>query len=93
MAEPVTAEVLRALAHPLRLALLVALEERGGQTPAQLAAALGVGEGEVHQHLAPLHDAGLVTDGTPDAAVWAVGTGWARIAGELRRLAGERPPE
>lgn len=92
MAEPVSADVLRALSHPLRLALLVALEEHGPQTAAELAAALGMGEGEVHQHLAPLHDAGLIIDGEPDARLRAVGDGWASIARQLRALEGQRPP-
>jgi predicted ArsR family transcriptional regulator len=92
MAEPVSADVLRALAHPLRLRLLVALEDGGEQTATELAGALDVTEGEVHQHLAPLHDAGLVATGAAPDAVHAAGSGWRAIAGQMRALQDGRPP-
>ena len=60
MSEPVPADVLRAIAHPLRLALLVALEDHE-QAPSELATALDATEPAIAHHLAILHDAGLVT--------------------------------
>ncbi|HET6510165.1 MAG TPA: ArsR family transcriptional regulator [Baekduia sp.] len=85
MAEPVPARVLAAIAHPLRLALLVALEAREG-TPAELAAATGVTEPEVEQALAVLHDVGLVAAGTRRGALATTGRGWAEVAVRLARL-------
>lgn len=85
MAEPVSAPVLAAIANPLRLALLVALERREG-TPAELAAATGAGEPAVEQALAVLHDAGLVADGTRRGALRTTDRGWAEVAARLATL-------
>ena len=86
MAEPVDGAVLEALGHPLRLALLVALERYGEQTPAELAQRLAVSEGEVHQHVAPLHELGLVVDGSTPRHIRVNGPGWVKVAAQLRRL-------
>ena len=85
MAEPVSAPVLAAIAHPLRLALLVALERREG-TPAELAAATGTTEPAVQQALAVLHDAGLVAAGARRGTLRATGHGWAQVAARLAEL-------
>jgi DNA-binding transcriptional ArsR family regulator len=85
MAESVPGPVLGALAHPLRLALLVALEQREG-TPAELAAATRATEPAVEQALAVLHDAGLVTSGTRRGALRTTGQGWAEVAARLTAL-------
>jgi DNA-binding transcriptional ArsR family regulator len=95
MDEPVAGPVLAAIANPLRLALLVALE-RGEGTPAELAAATGTTEPAVEQALSVLHDAGLVVDGTRRGALRTTGSGWAEVAARLAALdeAGRRgdPP-
>lgn len=84
MSEPVPADVLRAVAHPLRLALLVALEDHE-QAPRELAAALNAAEPTIAHHLAILHDAGLVTNAAePD--LWRTIDGWAEITATLQRL-------
>jgi DNA-binding transcriptional ArsR family regulator len=84
MSEPVPADVLRAVAHPLRLALLVALEDHE-QTPAELAVTLNAAEPTIAHHLAVLHDAGLVTaSGVPSQ--WRTVDGWADISASLQRL-------
>lgn len=85
MDEPVAATVLAAIANPLRLALLVALEQREG-TPAELAAATGATEPAVEQALSVLHDAGLVADGTRRGALRTTGSGWAEVAVRLATL-------
>lgn len=85
MDEPVAAPVLAAIANPLRLALLVALEQREG-TPAELAAATGATEPAVEQALAVLHEAGLVADGVRHGALRATGSGWAEVAARLASL-------
>jgi DNA-binding transcriptional ArsR family regulator len=84
MSEPVPADVLRAIAHPMRLALLVALEDHE-QAPSELATALGVAEPTIAHHLAILHDAGLVT-ATVEYDLWRTISGWAEIAASLQRL-------
>jgi DNA-binding transcriptional ArsR family regulator len=84
MSEPVPADVLRAVAHPLRLALLVALEERE-QAPSELATALGAKQSAITHHLAILHDAGLVTT-APEPGVWRTVEGWTEISASLQRL-------
>jgi len=83
--EPLSAEVLHALAHPLRLAALVALEA-GKREPADLAAALGVAEPELMEHLHVLDAAGLVTIDYDTGAVAARSPGWAAIAQRLAAL-------
>jgi len=84
MAEPVPADVLQAISHPLRLALLVALERRE-QSADDLAAALDVGPPALTHHLALLRRAGLVHDGARPGDLRAA-AGWAEIAEALRRL-------
>lgn len=85
MAEPVPGSVLSAIAHPLHLAVLVALEQREG-TPAELAAATGATEPAVEQALAALHTAGLVTSGSRRGALRTTGRGWAEVVARLTRL-------
>lgn len=83
MAEPVSAAVLAAIAQPLRLALLVALERRPS-TAAELAAATQTSEPAVEQSLAVLYDAGLVTLARgADRRFRTTGRGWADVAGAL----------
>jgi DNA-binding transcriptional ArsR family regulator len=84
MSEPVPPDVLRAIAHPLRLALLVALEDHE-QAPAELATALNAAEPTIAHHLAILHDAGLVTNAS-EPRRWCTVSGWAEIAAALERL-------
>jgi DNA-binding transcriptional ArsR family regulator len=84
MSEPVPADVLRAIAHPLRLGLLVALEDHE-QAPNELAAALNATEPSIAYHLAILHDAGLVTT-TTEPGLWRTIDGWSAIAASLQRL-------
>lgn len=85
MPEPLSAEVLRALGDPLRLAALVALEERE-RSPAELAAALGVAPEALGEHLAELAAGGLVVVGSGGGRLRAASRGWAEIAAQLRRL-------
>ena len=85
MDEPVSADVLRALAHPLRLAALVALEARE-QTTTELAAQLGVTEPELMHHLVILRGAGLVQDAAARGRLRPAAGGWTTIAAHLRRL-------
>ncbi len=84
MSEPVPADVLRAVAHPLRLALLVALEDHE-QTPPELAVTLNATEPTIAHHLAVLHDAGLVTADS-GAGRWSSVDGWTEISASLQRL-------
>lgn len=84
MSEPVPADVLRAIAHPLRLGLLVALEDHQ-QAPSELATALNAAEPVIMRHLAILHDAGLVTTAT-ESGQWRTMDGWEEIAASLQRL-------
>jgi DNA-binding transcriptional ArsR family regulator len=86
MAEPISADVLAAIAHPLRLAILVALEARE-LTVAELAIAVRATEPEVEQAVAVLHDAGLVRDAAARGRLRAASPGWVAIAQQLRRLA------
>ncbi|HMJ35893.1 MAG TPA: helix-turn-helix domain-containing protein [Baekduia sp.] len=85
MAEPVSANVLRALSHPVRLALLVALE-RDELTAAALAERLGLTPPETATQLAVLREAGLVTDGRRPGRLRTTTHGWATIDAQLRRL-------
>ena len=90
MAEPLSAAILRALSHPARLALLVALE--GGElTPHELAEALGLSTSEVAEHLRALQSVGLVVDGETAGRVRTRTDGWAEIDRELRRLRPDGP--
>lgn len=84
MSEPVPADVLRAIAHPLRLGLLVALEDHE-QAPSELATALNATEPVIAHHLAILYDAGLITTAT-EPGQWRTIDGWAEISATLERL-------
>ncbi|HEY6762806.1 MAG TPA: ArsR family transcriptional regulator [Baekduia sp.] len=86
MAEPVSEQLLRALAHPLRLGLLVELEERGERSPAELATALHADRAIVDEHLAILRGAGLIADDVVPGRVTTTGHGWVEIAQHLRSL-------
>jgi DNA-binding transcriptional ArsR family regulator len=86
MAEPVGGEVLEALNRPLRMALLVTLERTGEATAEELAERLGVSEGAVHQHVAPLHEVGLVVDGSTPRHLRVAGAGWGKVAAQIHRL-------
>lgn len=83
MAEPVSAAVLSAIAHPQRLALLVALERRPMTLP-ELAAAAKTTEALAEQAVSVLHDVGLVT--TAAGRLRTTGRGWANVAGALIQL-------
>jgi DNA-binding transcriptional ArsR family regulator len=83
--EPLSADVLHALAHPVRLAALTALEERE-RPPAELAAALGVPEPVLMSHLHVLDAAGLVTTSSETRHVRVRSTGWADVARRLQQL-------
>jgi DNA-binding transcriptional ArsR family regulator len=83
--EPLSPEVLHALAHPLRVAALVALEERE-RHPAELAAVLGITEPELMHHLHLLDSAHLVTTSRETRALRVRTRGWAAIAVRLQRL-------
>jgi DNA-binding transcriptional ArsR family regulator len=78
--------VLEAIAHPLRLAVLVALDQREG-TPAELAAATGAPEPAVERALGVLSDAGLIASSRKRrGALRATGRGWTEIARRLQVL-------
>jgi DNA-binding transcriptional ArsR family regulator len=57
-----SAEHLRALAHPLRLQLLEVLHVEGPATASQLARRLGESSGATSYHLRALHRAGMVEE-------------------------------
>jgi predicted transcriptional regulator len=86
MDEPISAEVLRAVAHPIRLAALVALEQR--ERPGdELAAALGLPAEMLSEHLAELAAAGLIVGGSGDyGALRPAARGWAELADRLGHL-------
>ncbi|WCB96218.1 hypothetical protein DSM104299_04974 [Baekduia alba] len=86
MAEPIDEAVLAALAQPIRMALLVALEQEGESTPEALAPLLDVTEGQVHQHVATLHELGLVVDGATPRHLRVARPGWATVAAQIRHL-------
>jgi DNA-binding transcriptional ArsR family regulator len=86
MAEPVSAELLHALAHPLRLAILVLLEEHGERSPAELASALDVPRATVEHHLVTLRHAGLVAADAVPGRVSVAAPGWIEVARRLRLL-------
>jgi DNA-binding transcriptional ArsR family regulator len=85
VAEPVSEELLNALAHPLRLAALVALEGRD-RTPADLAADLGVREPVLMEHLHQLDTAGLVAVASDTGLIHARTGGWSAIEAQMLRL-------
>jgi DNA-binding transcriptional ArsR family regulator len=85
MAEPPSAEILWALAHPARLAMLVALENRE-LTARELAEAVGLSGSQAAVHLRALQAAGLVVDGVTTGRLRTTTHGWAEIDRQLRRL-------
>ena len=87
MDERVSVEVLHAIAHPLRLGSLVALEERQ-RTAEELATVLRVPAQELVEHLAELAAAGLIGDGEGEGRLRPLARGWADVAARLRRLQG-----
>jgi predicted transcriptional regulator len=87
MDERVSVEVLHAVAHPLRLGALVALEERQ-RTTEELAAVLRVSSQELADHLAELAAAGLIGAGEGEGRLRPLARGWADVAARLRRLQG-----
>jgi DNA-binding transcriptional ArsR family regulator len=90
MAEPVPADVLQAISHPLRLSLLVTLGRRE-QSADELAAAVGASPEAVAEHVAVLTRAQLVTDGAEPGQLSAA-AGWSEIVAMLEQLQGV-PPE
>jgi predicted transcriptional regulator len=87
MDERVSVEVLHAVAHPLRLGALVALEERQ-RTTEELATVLRVPAPELIEHLAELAAAGLIGDGEDAGRLRPLARGWADVAARLRRMQG-----
>lgn len=61
-ATAVSADALKAFTHPLRMAMLDLLLERGPATATQLAQALGESTGQTSYHLRQLHRHGFVED-------------------------------
>jgi hypothetical protein len=87
MDERVSVEVLNAIAHPLRLGSLVALEERQ-RTADELATVLRVPSHDLGEHLAELVAAGLIGSGDGEGRLRPLARGWADVAARLRRLQG-----
>jgi predicted transcriptional regulator len=87
MDERVSVEVLHAIAHPLRLGSLVALEEHQ-RTAEELATVLRVPAQELIEHLAELAAAGLIGSGEGEGRLRPLARGWADVAARLRRLQG-----
>jgi DNA-binding transcriptional ArsR family regulator len=85
VAEQRSAALLRALAHPLRLSALVALEQRE-RPAAELAAVLVVAPDALAEHLADLAAAGLVTGGADGGPLRTVERGWIEIDARLRQV-------
>jgi DNA-binding transcriptional ArsR family regulator len=83
--ERLSTDVLHALAHPVRLSALLALEERE-RTPAQLAATLGVREPVLMSHLHLLDAAGLIEPVSHSGRLRARSTGWADVARRLQQM-------
>jgi predicted transcriptional regulator len=88
MDERVSVEVLHAVAHPLRLGALVALEERQ-RTTEELATVLRVPAQELVEHLAELAAAGLIGADDDTGRLRPLARGWADVAARLRRLQGD----
>lgn len=94
MPDPLSYEVLHALAHPLRLSALVALEERE-RTPSELAEVLGITEPRLMQQLHVLDSAGLISSSQKTGRLRVRGQGWRVVADRLAQLekaAGPPPP-
>ncbi len=96
---PEVRDLLAAVRHPLRLPVLLVLEQQPC-TAAQLAAALEAGPDDIQYALRQLRAAGLIetvgerpTRGTIQATVYGpVHAGWQDLLGAVRQLlAGPRP--
>jgi DNA-binding transcriptional ArsR family regulator len=83
--EPLSAEVLHALAHPIRLAALLALEQRE-RTSAELAATLAITEPELMSHLHLLDAAGLIATTSETRRLRVRSSGWTDVARRLQQL-------
>jgi DNA-binding transcriptional ArsR family regulator len=88
MTQPISPTVLRALSHPLRLAMLVVLEQ-GELTSPQLAERVGASETEIRPHVEALQHAELILDGEEPGGLRAQTVGWAAIDRQLHLLAAE----
>jgi DNA-binding transcriptional ArsR family regulator len=86
--ERLSTQALHAIAHPIRLSALIALERQPLLSTAELATAVGVSERQLMRHLHLLDAAGLVTT-TSDGRHAAVTTGWAALAERLEALQDE----
>ena len=90
----VSADSLKGMAHPLRLALLSALEARGRATASLLAADLGESSGATSYHLRQLHRHGFVVDadqqGTGRERWWQPVPGGWTMSAELLTAPGTR---
>lgn len=80
------ASTLRALAHPLRVALLGALRRFGPSTATLLGQRLGISSGSASYHLRQLEKAGLVVD---DAERGNARDRWWRAAHRMTELHGD----
>jgi DNA-binding transcriptional ArsR family regulator len=86
MDERISPEVLSVVAHPVCLAVLVALEQRE-RSALELATALNMPAQTLAGRLAQLTEAGLTQAQSGDHwALRSAAPGWARLADELRRL-------
>jgi DNA-binding transcriptional ArsR family regulator len=86
MDEQISAALLRAVAHPVRLTALVALEQRE-RTAAELATDLRLPPEPLAEHLAELAAAGLITGGGGGHGLLRpAARGWAGLAERRRRL-------
>lgn len=83
--EPLSAAALYALAHPLRLSALLALEGRP-RTPTELATTLGLSEPELMSHLHLLDAAGLTTTSPETRLLHVTSSGWTDVARRLQQL-------
>ena len=79
----VALEVLRAVAHPVRLAILAECEGRG-RTLADIAGHVGVSRPSARQHVGVLIDAGLLDD--REGVLVSTSAGWADVLLALERL-------
>lgn len=86
--ERLSTQALHAIAHPIRLSVLVALERRPGLSTAELATAVDVPERQLMRHLHLLDAAGLTTT-TAGGRHTAVTTGWSAFAERLEALQDE----
>jgi DNA-binding transcriptional ArsR family regulator len=83
--ERLSTQALHAIAHPIRLTVLVALERHPRLSSAELATAVDLPERQLMRHLHLLEAAGLITT-TSDGRHSAVSTGWAAFAARLEAM-------